>query len=167
MVLSASILLISGLADIDVIQSITPLTERGVFLSGVHLKPELKNNSYSIKTGSGIAFCTRFNFRRLISFGKSVVLTVATNDWQLLSFGIGYRYSFVSFGNRDETGSAPSWLVGLSGLSDSIEYSIWTTNRWISVCIAFNISRNVINVVKVNAIAIFFQKISFVKGRVT
>ncbi len=130
-----------------VLKSTASLQDSNV-LSGLHLIPG-RNGLRSILDGTGFAFCTRFNFRRL-AFNRSILASFASLDWHLLLVEVGYRFSCLSFGNNDWTGSAPSWLIGQkSDPTKEVHYSIWSANRWTSICMAYNASIGYVSIVKV------------------
>ena len=113
------------------------------YLSGLRLKTT--RNNQPIQSFKGFSLCGRFNYQRLLG-SQTRLFFIKDHDWQLFFFKLDYDESFVSFGNVDHTGSAPSWING--ELPDS-NFVMWSTQRWHSVCFSFKASNSYVAIVKV------------------
>ena len=93
-----------------------------------------------------LSICGRFQYKTLAGARSRFMFIQSPTDWSLFKLGVGYKSSFVGFGNHDSHGSMPSFI-----LQDvnSESYMIWSTNRWHHFCLSFRMSSSHLKVVKV------------------
>ncbi len=113
-------------------------------MSGLQLMTDKDNVDLNRKFG--FSLCARFNFKRLL-LSKSTIVRIGTvSDWHLAFVFPGYQSSFIAFGNWDEYGSTPGWILQEKGSSD---FMLWSTNRWHHICLSYKTSTSHITLVKV------------------
>ena len=120
-------------------------------LSGLVLKNDSIKN-IALTDLRGVSFCARFNYMRLMG-PETPLLWIKSNksptDWQLTYFLIGYDSSFMAFGNQDDNGDIPSWIIKEE---NSQEYTVWAANKWHHVCYSYSASTSRIQLIKVRTV---------------
>ena len=95
----------------------------------------------------GITICIRFNFLALLGSKSGFFIhdTGLASDWESLNAqsmfraNAGYKQTFFHFGNMN-------WIV--KDVESNI-FLLWSTNRWHSICVAFDRTNSHITYVKV------------------
>ena len=121
-----------SMAIIIVYQSTEPLNATAPH-AGLKIMPNSTEKDANFT--QGISICGRFNYR-LLSANSFMFMS----DWTYINLPMDYEETFFHFGYYN-------WVVYTVNATDP--YRNWVTNRWHSICIAFNAITSHLLLVKV------------------
>ncbi len=84
----------------------------------------------------------------LTSLIEHITTTFQSPSWSIFRVGIGYMFSFLTFGNNNTLGSIPGFILQEVG-KDPQDYIAWSANKWQHLCVSFSNSNHHIQVIKV------------------
>ena len=156
--------------EAKVFESTSPLDDT-VSQSGFWPKSERKVRLWTLP---GVSICSRFNYKRLMRWQSQLMQIGPWPDWWMMFLFIGYRATFVGFGNVgklfwimsfseididvmdcnhiDSFGGIPSWVIMEKNTE---EFMLWSANRWHHICLSYKASTSRIMVVKVGIYMLF------------